>query len=340
MFIGTVLLYSARGALPVVSVLVRDEFEWDNNQLGKVMGSFSYGYMMSQIIGGFLADRFGGALVLTYCGVVWSLLTFLTPFVVRHCKSAAVAMMTKRIALGISQGLHYPAFTSLIGEKVREGERSLPYSFIASGGQVGLLLVGSGGSYIGVRYKWDYLFQLIGFLSLIWVYVLYRMDQSYKQQTYSNDKGALDVPSDNSVRPNICKRAVIAMMIAHLTGNNCFFILFNWLPAYFHSNWPNESPSVYSSVPWSLSLFGCLGSGYMCDKLGRMYSITFARKLCCTICLGCSAISLVCLAHSTTFYSALFHACMVCTFQSFSAGSVLINPSDLYPHATDRKSVV
>jgi len=64
--------------------------------------------MMSQIIGGFLADRFGGALVLTYCGVVWSLLTFLTPFVVRSCKNPAVAMMTKRIALGISQGLHYP----------------------------------------------------------------------------------------------------------------------------------------------------------------------------------------------------------------------------------------
>ena len=75
-FIGTTLVYSARSALPVVSgkfdfffvkidtmimtfnlnrhffprerdrkkttekVLVRDEFEWDNNELGKVMGSF------------------------------------------------------------------------------------------------------------------------------------------------------------------------------------------------------------------------------------------------------------------------------------------------------------
>ena len=65
-------------------VLVRDEFEWDNNELGKVMGSFSYGYMMSQIVGGFLADKFGGAIVMAHCGVIWSLLTYLTPKLVRN----------------------------------------------------------------------------------------------------------------------------------------------------------------------------------------------------------------------------------------------------------------
>ena len=72
-------------------VLVRDEFEWDNNELGKVMGSFSYGYMMSQIVGGFLADKFGGAIVMAHCGVIWSILTYLTPTLVRHrCVSAQV----------------------------------------------------------------------------------------------------------------------------------------------------------------------------------------------------------------------------------------------------------
>ena len=64
--------------------------------------------MMSQIIGGCLADRFGGALVLTYCGAVWSVLTFFTPTIVRASSSPAAAMTTKRIALGVIQGLHYP----------------------------------------------------------------------------------------------------------------------------------------------------------------------------------------------------------------------------------------
>ena len=71
------------------------------------------------------------------------------------------------------------AFTSLIGEKVRDGERSLPYAFIASGGQIGLLLVGSAGSWIGRTYKWDLLFELIGLLSFLWIIILYKMNREY-----------------------------------------------------------------------------------------------------------------------------------------------------------------
>ena len=92
-------------------------------------------------------------------------------------------MMIKRIFLGVSQGLHYPSFTSLIGEKVRDGERSLPYAFIASGGQIGLLIVGSLGSWLAHSYTWDVLFEIIGLLSSCWVLFLYKMNKSYITQS-------------------------------------------------------------------------------------------------------------------------------------------------------------
>ena len=72
----------------------------------------------------------------------------------------------------------------------------------------------------------------------------------------------------------------------------------------------------------------------MCDLLSKKYNVTFARKLCCTICLGLSAISLIFLSQTTTFYAALFYACLACTAQSFSAGCLLVNPSDLHPQAS------
>jgi len=332
-FIGTVLVYSARSALPVVSVLVRDEFGWDNNELGKVMGSFSYGYMMSQIIGGFLADKFGGAIVMTYCGVIWSILTYLTPTLVRHSTSPLKCMMIKRIFLGVSQGLHYPSFTSLIGEKVRDGERSLPYAFIASGGQIGLLLVGSAGSWIGRTYKWDLLFELIGLLSFLWIIILYKMNREYNS-SYKYNFPASSKDQEVTARPALCKKPIVAMLVAHMAANNCFFILFNWLPAYFHTKYPDASASIYSSVPWSLTLFGSIGSGYICDTLGSKYNMTFGRKLVASVALGASAISLFFLSHCETFELSLFHATMVCFFHSFNAGSILINPSDLYPQSS------
>lgn len=331
LFIGTVIVYTARSALPVVSVLVQDDFGWDHNVLGKVMGSFSYGYMMSQIAGGFLADRFGGGLVLAYCGVIWSALTLLTPTIVRLSNSPAGAMIIIRMMLGVSQGLHYPSFTSLIGEKVREGERSFPYSFIASGGQVGLLLVGSIGSWIARSYKWDYLFTAIGLSGFIWSFYVYKINREYSR---GGLKRSRSLENPNPARPNLCKKAVFAMMFAHLVSNNTFFILFNWLPAYFHTHWPEAPASVYASAPWSLSLFGCLGSGYLSDMLGKKYNMTFARKFSCSICLGLSAVFLYFLSKTSAFYAAIFNACMACTASAFGSGSILINPSDLYPEAS------
>ena len=58
-----------------------------------------------------------------------------------------------------------------------------PYAFIASGGQIGLLIVGSAGSWLAHSYQWDKLFQIIGFLSFIWILLLYRMNKQYKAES-------------------------------------------------------------------------------------------------------------------------------------------------------------
>ena len=94
------------------------------------------------------------------------------------------------------------------------------------------------------------------------------------------------IDQEVTARPALCKKPIVAMLVAHMAANNCFFILFNWLPAYFHTKYPDASASIYSSVPWSLTLFGSIGSGYICDKLGSKYNMTFGRKLVASVALG------------------------------------------------------
>ena len=55
------------------------------------------------------------------------------------------------------------------------------------------------------------------------------MNERYQAENL-NSKKLLEKEPD-LVRPNLCKKPVFAMIIAHLCSNNCFFILFNWLPA-------------------------------------------------------------------------------------------------------------
>ena len=59
------------------------EFNWDSNLQGLVLGAFFYGYILTQVPGGFLAERLGGKW-LYGCGVLMTaVLTILTPLAAR-----------------------------------------------------------------------------------------------------------------------------------------------------------------------------------------------------------------------------------------------------------------
>lgn len=47
-----------------------EQFQWDSRTMGLVQSSFFWGYLLTQIIGGVLADRIGGKTVLGI-GVLW-----------------------------------------------------------------------------------------------------------------------------------------------------------------------------------------------------------------------------------------------------------------------------
>lgn len=47
------------------SVTYEQEFDWDSKQQGLVLSSFFYGYICTQMIGGFIANKIGGSVVRT-----------------------------------------------------------------------------------------------------------------------------------------------------------------------------------------------------------------------------------------------------------------------------------
>jgi ACS family sodium-dependent inorganic phosphate cotransporter len=62
------------------------------------------------VLGGYLADRFGGSLVLQAGMVLWSLLTVLTPMAASHGVWTAVAA---RVGLGLGEGAWHVASHAL-----------------------------------------------------------------------------------------------------------------------------------------------------------------------------------------------------------------------------------
>ncbi|KAH7955071.1 hypothetical protein HPB49_024354 [Dermacentor silvarum] len=113
------------------------EFNWDERTQGAVLGSFFYGYVLTQVPGGRLADRFGAKRLLGAGILVTSLLTLLTPFAARI---SPVALMVLRFGEGISEGVVFPSSLALLSHWSPVHERSRLVSLNTVGTAVGTVV--------------------------------------------------------------------------------------------------------------------------------------------------------------------------------------------------------
>lgn len=77
---------------------------------GSVLSAFFWGYATTQVIGGYLSDRFGAELVMAYAIIGWSCLTLVTPIITRSFliwshESRIHMFIILRILTGCVQGM-------------------------------------------------------------------------------------------------------------------------------------------------------------------------------------------------------------------------------------------
>src|SRR5262245_54389736 len=78
-FFSTFICYLDRVNISVAIIPMAEELGWSLSTQGVVLSAFFYGYLATQVLGGWLADRYGGKRVLGIAVVWWSIFTFLTP---------------------------------------------------------------------------------------------------------------------------------------------------------------------------------------------------------------------------------------------------------------------
>ena len=95
---------------------------------GTILGAFYYGYMVMQIPGGWLGQRFGGTRVFGICLGIASVLTMLTPLAAR---TSVAALITLRVI----EGLTLVSFICRYIESCIPGDAGgMRYSYIANTG--------------------------------------------------------------------------------------------------------------------------------------------------------------------------------------------------------------
>ena len=332
-FFGSMLVYSVRVSMSISAPAIGKELGWNKQISGMALSAFFCGYVLTNVLGGYLADRIGGQIVIFYTALGWGMLTLMLPYFARTesiIHSGTAAVLFTRFLTGVCQGVFFPSLTSMLTKHVAVAERGFILGFTNSGCAIGTTATGFLGSLIVEHFNWAYLFMVVGIFTLLWtIWLKYLMSLTAAPIITKDDAK----PKEPVPWIKLASHTPFwALLVAYFTNSYCFYNLLSWTPLYFHDAFPESKGWVFNVVPWVVTFVLAIISGYYADKLiVSGSSLTFVRKLFAALMfLGTGVFSLM-LNSVETFKQALFIMSLNIGVNAFGSCSVIINPTDLAP---------
>uniref|UniRef100_A0A1I7UF52 MFS domain-containing protein n=1 Tax=Caenorhabditis tropicalis TaxID=1561998 RepID=A0A1I7UF52_9PELO len=356
MFSGTCVLYAARASLPICAAAVAKEFAWNKTDSGTVLSCFFWGYALTQVFAGRIADKYGAEKILPYSSLAWTMITFFTPHLFDFAywtNYPLVVLLAIRILTGVCQAFHIPSLASIVSKHLAAADKGRVFGIVLAGSHWGTVLAGAIGSILIEWIGWRSLFQFVGILSLIWCWVFrWVLDRNKgtgggRSSPQPDEEVLLDKKHDtieshlsaNTPCPSVPwgtlfrHPAFWAAAVAQYTGGNSYSILFNWLPSYFHETFPTAKGVVYNVVPSLAIVVTSLVAPVMASRaLAEGKTVTYTRKLMEGASLIGIAFCLMLVPMTSSFWLSLLIFTMAMAARGLHHGGVSVNPHDFAPN--------
>ncbi|OWR51221.1 sodium-dependent phosphate transporter [Danaus plexippus plexippus] len=141
-------------------------FEWSEATQGLVLSAFYYGYVLTHIPGGIIAERYGGKWVLGLGLLSTALCTFITPFAVKT--GGATALFILRVVEGFGEGPTMPGLMAMISKWAPKSERARIGAIVFGGAQIGNIAGSYFSGLIIHAGSWENVFYMFGGFGLAW----------------------------------------------------------------------------------------------------------------------------------------------------------------------------
>jgi MFS family permease len=340
-FAAIFLCYIDRVNISVAIIPMAKQFGWDKTAQGTVMSAFFIGYLLTQIVGGWLADRFGGKPVLAGGVVIWSLFTALTP---PAAAGGFAALLVARIGMGVGEGVSFPSIYSLFSRWVPAQERSRAVGLVFSAIPLGTVFALIVTPWIVIHFGWPWAFYSFAALGLFWVAIWRVQVTSSPEQNprvgaaelrqVQAEEGANAASTRPPLSALLGSTAVWAIIVCHFCNNWSGYVLLSWLPTYLNERLDVDLASVglFAMAP-SIVSFLCLNAaGAVGDALlARGIPTRTVRKLMQTIGFGAIATALLIVPHVTSAPLAIAVLCASSALGAAVAAGFGTNHLDIAP---------
>nr|XP_033794054.1 sialin [Geotrypetes seraphini] len=260
------------------------QYSWDADTQGWILGSFFYGYIITQIPGGFLASRIGGKLLLGFGVLGTAIFTLLTPLA---ADLGVGYLLAVRALEGLGEGVTFPAMHAMWSSWAPPMERSRLLSLSYAGAQLGTVVSLPLSGLICYYMDWAYVFYIFGALGIVWfVFWCWLVSDtpethrtiSPSEQDYILSSLRNQLTSEKSVPCGalIKSMPLWAIIVAHFSYNWTFYTLLTLLPTYMKDilQFDAQENGFLSALPY----FGCwlcmILTGQLADYMRERFNIS------------------------------------------------------------------
>jgi len=214
--------YIDRANLSTAASMLKDELGISASQLGLLLSAFFWTYGLSQIVSGWLVDRFNVNWVMAIGFFLWSAATGATGFL-----HGFAALLVVRLVLGIGESVAYPSYSRILAKHCPASRRgfanALIASGLASGPAFGILM----GGILMARFGWRSFFIGVGLISLLWLAPWFRWMPRGDGQVVASDNGCAPTIFDI-----LRQRPAWGTFIGLFCNAYSLYFLISWLPFY------------------------------------------------------------------------------------------------------------
>ncbi|KAL0984301.1 hypothetical protein UPYG_G00139660 [Umbra pygmaea] len=328
--------------------LEKAQFNWEPETVGMIHGSFFWGYIITQIPGGFICQKFAANRVFGFAIVATSCLNMLIPSAARTHIGCVVLV---RICQGLVEGVSYPACHGIWSKWAPPLERSRLATTAFCGSYAGAVIAMPLAGVLVQYSGWPSVFYVYGSFGvcwyLFWILVSYESPAAHptiteEEKTYIEEAIGMSAANATPVtkwntpwRAFFTSMPVYAIIVANFCRSWTFYLLLISQPAYFEEVFGFEISKVgiVSALPHLVMTIVVPIGGQLADYLRsrKIMTTTNVRKMMNCGGFGMEATLLLVVGFSHTKVVAITFLVLAVGFSGFAISGFNVNHLDIAP---------
>jgi len=160
--------YLTRHCIAVANTTIQEELHFNNTQMGMILGAFSFGYLLCQVPGGWLGNRYGTRASLAMLSILWSVFSVWTAGV-----SSLFQLSASRFAFGMAQAGLVPNAAQVVKDWFPIGRRGFVSSILTISMSVGAAVTMEITALLLEDFHWRWVFRLYSLVGIAWGVMFY-----------------------------------------------------------------------------------------------------------------------------------------------------------------------